>query len=104
MSSVKPYFITYNWTQSRRLIPHYGDLTKIACKTKVPKTIGFPKDVGRQHTTHSSNKCLEPEKEDLRDTLNKGYHLYPINWRWSCKLDDISNKLSPNVREFELRG
>jgi hypothetical protein len=68
----------------------------------VPKTIGIPKNVGRQHMTHSSNNCSEPEKEDLRDTLNKGYHLYPISWRSSYKLDVINDKLSPNVREFEL--
>jgi hypothetical protein len=48
--------------------------------------------------------CSETEKEDLRDTLNKGYHLYPVNWRRSCKLGDVKDKLSPNVREFELRG
>jgi hypothetical protein len=70
----------------------------------VPNTIGFPKNVGRQHRTHSSNNCSEPEKEDLRDTLNKGYHLYPISWRRSCKQDVIKDKLRPNVREFELRG
>jgi hypothetical protein len=70
----------------------------------VPKTIGFPKDVGRQHRTHSSDNCSEPEKDDLRDTLNKGYHQYPISWGRSKKLDVIDDKLSPNVREFELRG
>jgi hypothetical protein len=68
------------------------------------KVIGFPKNVERQHMTHSSNNCSEMEKEDLRDTLNKGYHLYPINWRRSCELGDVKDKLSPNIREFKLRG
>jgi hypothetical protein len=62
------------------------------------------KVIGRQRRIDSSNNCSEPEKEDLRDILNKGYHLYPISWRRNCKLDVIDDKLSPNVREFELQG
>jgi hypothetical protein len=38
----------------------------------VPKTIGFSKNVGRQHMIDSSDNCSELDKEDSRDTLNKG--------------------------------
>jgi hypothetical protein len=70
----------------------------------VPKTIGFSKSVGRQHRIDSSDNCSESDKEDSRGTLNKGISSVSINWRRSCELSDVKDKLSPNVREFELQG
>jgi hypothetical protein len=63
------------------------------------------KVIGRQRRIHSNNNCLELDKVDSRDILDKGLSsISQILWRWSCKLGDINDKLNPNIRELELRG
>jgi hypothetical protein len=67
--------------------------------------IGFSKSVGRQRMIDSSNRCSELVNEGIKEHSEHRYIIYiQISWKRNCKLDDINDKLNPNVREFELRG
>jgi hypothetical protein len=51
----------------------------------VPKTIGFSQSVGRKHMIDSIDNCLELDKENSRDILNK-------------EISSISNQLEEELQ------
>jgi hypothetical protein len=70
----------------------------------VPKTIGSSQSVGRKHRIDSSDNCLELDKEYYKGTPNKGILSISKLFGEGVASYDIDDKLSPNVREFKLRG